>query len=81
MKIVGRAADKVAMLHDEVIQWAGPVREIDANGDAHAAQLISGSADGPIETLRWSGNHSDFTTIRTISKKTHVASKGSRKLK
>ena len=52
MSSVRAIADKVAMLHGGVIQWTGPVGEMDACGDAHVAQFISGSADGPIETVR-----------------------------
>ena len=52
MSSVRAIADKVAMLHGGVIQWTGPVGNMDASGDAHVAQFISGSADGPIETVR-----------------------------
>ncbi|MCV6594500.1 MAG: ATP-binding cassette domain-containing protein [Silicimonas sp.] len=52
MSSVRAIADNVAMLHRGVIQWTGPVGEMDASGDAHVAQFISGSAEGPIETVR-----------------------------
>ena len=52
MSSVRAIADNVAMLHKGVIQWTGPVDEMDESGDAHVAQFISGSADGPIETVR-----------------------------
>ena len=52
MSSVRAIADNVAMLHGGVIQWTGPVSEMDESGDAHVAQFISGSADGPIETVR-----------------------------
>ena len=52
MSSVRAIADKVAMLHGGVIQCTGPVGNMDASGDAHVAQFISGSADGPIETVR-----------------------------
>jgi phospholipid/cholesterol/gamma-HCH transport system ATP-binding protein len=52
MSSVRAIADNVAMLHKGVIQWSGPVGDMDASGDAHVAQFISGSADGPIETVR-----------------------------
>ena len=52
MSSVRAIADKMAMLHGGVIQWTGPVSEMDASGDAHVTQFISGSADGPIETVR-----------------------------
>ena len=52
MSSVRAIADNVAMLHGGVIQWTGPVGDMDASGDAHVAQFISGSANGPIETVR-----------------------------
>lgn len=52
MSSVRAIADKVAMLHDGVIQWTGPVGEMDASGDAYVTQFVSGSADGPIEAVR-----------------------------
>lgn len=52
MSSVRAIADNVAMLHGGVIQWTGPVRDLDRSGDAHVAQFISGSAEGPIETVR-----------------------------
>lgn len=52
MSSVRAIADKVAMLHDGVIQWTGPVSELDASGDPYVAQFISGSAEGPIEAVR-----------------------------
>ena len=52
MSSVRAIADKVAMLHDGVIQWTGPVAEMDASGDPYVAQFISGSAEGPIEAVR-----------------------------
>jgi phospholipid/cholesterol/gamma-HCH transport system ATP-binding protein len=52
MTSVRAIADKVAMLHGGVIQWTGPVGEMDASGDPYVTQFISGSAEGPIETVR-----------------------------
>ncbi|MEL7096762.1 MAG: ABC transporter ATP-binding protein, partial [Pseudomonadota bacterium] len=40
------------MLHKGVIQWTGPVAQMDASGDAHVEQFINGSAEGPIEAVR-----------------------------
>jgi len=45
-------ADKVAMLHAGKIRWLGPVSEMDAADDPYLRQFITGSAEGPIETLR-----------------------------
>ncbi|MGR3635222.1 MAG: ABC transporter ATP-binding protein [Shimia sp.] len=52
MTSVRAIADNVAMLHDGVIQWTGPVAQMDASGDPYLTQFISGSADGPIEAVR-----------------------------
>ncbi|WP_299303113.1 ATP-binding cassette domain-containing protein [uncultured Litoreibacter sp.] len=52
MSSVRTIADKVAMLHDGVIQWTGPVKEMDTSGDPYLTQFVSGSADGPIEAVR-----------------------------
>ncbi len=52
MTSVRAIADNVAMLHDGVIQWTGPVSQMDASGDPYLEQFISGSAEGPIEAVR-----------------------------
>ena len=45
-------ADRVAMLHNGIIQWTGTVAEMDATSDAYVAQFIHGRATGPIESVR-----------------------------
>lgn len=52
MRSVRAIADHVAMLHDGVIQWTGPVAEMDTSGDSHLDQFINGRAEGPIEAVR-----------------------------
>lgn len=52
MRSVRAIADTVAMLHEGVIQWTGPVSEMDTSGDPYLSQFISGSAEGPIEAVR-----------------------------
>jgi phospholipid/cholesterol/gamma-HCH transport system ATP-binding protein len=52
MSSVRAIADNVAMLHDGVIQWTGPVAEMDASGDPYLDQFIHGRAEGPIESVR-----------------------------
>jgi phospholipid/cholesterol/gamma-HCH transport system ATP-binding protein len=52
MSSVRAIADHVAMLHAGVIQWTGPVTEMDAASDPYLQQFIHGRADGPIESVR-----------------------------
>jgi len=52
MSSVRAIADKVAMLHDGVIQWTGPVAGMDDSGDPYLDQFIHGRAEGPIEAVR-----------------------------
>ena len=52
MTSVRAIADNVAMLHDGVIQWTGPVAQMDSSGDPYLEQFITGSAEGPIESVR-----------------------------
>ena len=52
MSSVRAIADEVAMLHDGVIQWSGPIADIDQSGDPFLDQFIHGRAEGPIEAIR-----------------------------
>jgi phospholipid/cholesterol/gamma-HCH transport system ATP-binding protein len=52
MTSVRAIADNVAMLHDGVIQWTGPVAQIDDAKDPFLDQFIHGRATGPIEAVR-----------------------------
>ena len=52
MSSVRAIADKVAMLHDGVIRWTGPVGDMDATPDPYVQQFIHGRAEGPIESVR-----------------------------
>ncbi|MEN9409193.1 MAG: hypothetical protein RL216_1167 [Pseudomonadota bacterium] len=52
MTSVRAIADRVAMLHDGVIQWTGPVAELDATTDPYVQQFIHGRAAGPIAAVR-----------------------------
>ncbi len=44
-----KIADRIAMLYQGKIIWAGPVGDIDSSGNAHVDQFIHGRAEGPIE--------------------------------
>ena len=52
MTSVRAIADNVAMLHDGVIKWTGPVAHMDNSGDPYLDQFIHGRATGPIEAVR-----------------------------
>jgi phospholipid/cholesterol/gamma-HCH transport system ATP-binding protein len=44
-----KIADKVAMLYKGKIIWHGPIKDIDASGNAYVDQFIHGRAEGPIK--------------------------------
>ncbi|MGD9294296.1 MAG: ATP-binding cassette domain-containing protein [Roseobacter sp.] len=52
MSSVRAIADNIAMLHEGVIQWTGPVAEMDTCGNPYLEQFINGRAEGPIEAVR-----------------------------
>ncbi len=52
MSSVRAIADHVAMLHDGLIRWTGPVSQLDSAPDAHVQQFIHGRATGPIAAIR-----------------------------
>jgi phospholipid/cholesterol/gamma-HCH transport system ATP-binding protein len=52
MTSVRKIADQVAMIHDGVIQWNGPVTEIDSTDNPYIHQFVNGLAEGPIEAIR-----------------------------
>jgi phospholipid/cholesterol/gamma-HCH transport system ATP-binding protein len=52
MTSVRAIADNVAMLHNGIIQWTGPVGDIDTADDPYLSQFIHGRAEGPIEAVR-----------------------------
>ena len=52
MGSVRKIADRVAMLHEGVIQWEGPVDGIDDSGNPYVHQFVNGLPDGPIEAIR-----------------------------
>jgi phospholipid/cholesterol/gamma-HCH transport system ATP-binding protein len=52
MSSVRAIADHVAMLHAGVVQWTGPVSDLDAAPDPYVQQFIHGRAEGPIAAVR-----------------------------
>ncbi len=52
MSSVRKIADRVAMLHEGVIQWEGPVGDIDTTENPYVHQFVNGLPDGPIEAIR-----------------------------
>ena len=48
MTSVRKIADRVAMLHEGVIQWQGPVAQIDTTDNPYVHQFVWGEADGPV---------------------------------
>lgn len=52
MSSVRAIADNVAMLHEGVIKWTGPVAGLDATDDPYVQQFIHGRAEGPISAVR-----------------------------
>ena len=52
MSSVRAIADRVAMLHDGLIRWTGPVEDMDEASDPYLQQFIHGRATGPIESVR-----------------------------
>ncbi len=52
MTSVRAIADNIAMLHEGVIKWTGPVSQMDDSGDPYLDQFIHGRAEGPIESVR-----------------------------
>jgi phospholipid/cholesterol/gamma-HCH transport system ATP-binding protein len=52
MSSVRAIADNVAMLHDGVIKWTGPIADLDHSNNPYLDQFVNGRADGPIEAIR-----------------------------
>lgn len=52
MTSVRAIADRVAMLHDGVIRWTGPIGDLDSTPDPYVQQFIHGRATGPIAAVR-----------------------------
>ncbi|MDX1575106.1 MAG: ATP-binding cassette domain-containing protein [Kiloniellales bacterium] len=46
-----KIADRIAMLYDGKIIWAGPTTEIDNSNNPYVDQFIHGRADGPITSM------------------------------
>ena len=57
MASVRRIADKVAMIHNGVIIWSGPVTKMDDTGIPEVHQFVHGLADGPLTRSAQKGNN------------------------
>ena len=57
MASVRRIADKVAMIHNGVIIWSGPVTKMDDTGIPEVLQFVHGLADGPLTRSAQKGNN------------------------
>ena len=52
MSSVRAIADEVAMIHEGVVQWTGPIGDMAESGDPYLDQFINARAEGPIEAVR-----------------------------
>ncbi len=52
MSSVRAIADKVAMIHEGIVQWTGPIANLETSGDPYLDQFLNGRAEGPIEAVR-----------------------------
>ncbi len=57
MASVRRIADKVAMIHNGVIIWSGPVAKMDDSGVPEVHQFVHGLADGPLTRPNQKGHN------------------------
>ncbi len=53
---IRRTADRVVMLYDGHVCWQGMADEIDTTDDPYMQQFLSGSRDGPIQTIAKEAN-------------------------
>jgi len=44
-----KIADRIAMIYEGQIIWAGPAAQVNESGNAHVDQFVHGRADGPIQ--------------------------------
>ena len=52
MSSVRAIADNVAMLHDGLVRWNGPIANLNQSGDPYLEQFINARAEGPIKAVR-----------------------------
>ena len=50
MESARKIADRIAMIHDGKIIWAGPAGDVEESGNAAVDQFIHGRTEGPIRT-------------------------------
>ena len=52
MSSVRAIADNVAMLHDGLVRWNGPIANLNQSDDPYLEQFINARAEGPIKAVR-----------------------------
>ena len=52
MSSVHAIADSVAMLHDGLVRWNGPIANLNQSDDPYLEQFINARAEGPIKAVR-----------------------------
>ena len=41
--------DKIAMIHNGIIQWNGRITDLEKSNDPYLIQFLNGSSNGPIK--------------------------------
>jgi phospholipid/cholesterol/gamma-HCH transport system ATP-binding protein len=52
MTSVRAIADRVAMIHNGLVQWTGPIKDLEKSNDPYLNQFLGGDSKGPIEAIR-----------------------------
>ena len=53
MSSVRAIADNVAMLHDGLVRWNGPIESLNQSGDPYLEQFINACAEGPVKAVQY----------------------------
>ena len=52
MTSVRAIADRVAMIHNGLVQWTGPIKDLEKSNDPYLNQFLYCDSKGPIEAIR-----------------------------